>query len=208
MNIVYNIDCMIGMKEYPDKYFDLAVVDPPYGVQDLTGKEFSHSRGIMKNRAFGKDNGKVNDWDKAPTQDYFDELFRVSKNQIIWGGNYFNLPKYRCPIVWDKCQPWKKFSQIELAWTSFNKPAAIIKIDNRTGDKIHPTQKPIKLYDWIFTNYAECGMKILDTHVGSGSSRISADKHDLEFIGYELDANYWDGQDKRFAEHKRQLKLF
>ena len=131
---------MLLMARYSDNYFDLAIVDPPYGIEDITNKEFSHGRGKLKNRVFNKANLKINNWDKAPKEEYFEQLFRVSKNQIIWGGNYFNLPKYRCPIIWDKCQPWENFSQVEIAWSSFNKPAAIFKFDNRTGDKIHPTQ--------------------------------------------------------------------
>ena len=140
---VYNCDCMELLKQTPDNYYSLALVDPPYGVEEITGKEFSHGRGKLKNRAFNVGNEKINKWDKSPNKEYFDELFRVSKNQIIWGGNYFELPKYRSPIIWDKCQPWENFSQIELAWSSFNKPASIFKFDNRTGGKIHPTQKPV-----------------------------------------------------------------
>jgi site-specific DNA-methyltransferase (adenine-specific) len=209
-SIVKNIDCMVGMAEYPDNYFDLAVVDPPYGIEELTGKESANNRGqLNKKRIYGLQSDKFKEWDKAPDNFYFVELFRVSKNQIIWGGNYFNLPKYRCPIVWDKCQPWENFSQVELAWSSFNKPASIIKIDNRTGDKIHPTQKPTKLYDWIYTKYLLKGGKVLDTHLGSGSNRIAADKAgNIDFVGFELDKDYFEAQEKRWEEYKKQLTLW
>lgn len=205
---VYNIDCIEGMAKYPDKYFELSIIDPPYGVEEITGKEFSHGRGKLKNRAFNVGNEKINKWDKSPNDEYFKELFRVSKNQIIWGGNYFELPKYRCPIIWDKCQPWENFSQVELAWSSFNKPASIFKFDNRTGGKIHPTQKPVALYKWLLTNYAKQGDKILDTHLGSGSSRIAAYDYGFDFIGFELDKDYFQAQEKRFKNHIAQQKLF
>jgi site-specific DNA-methyltransferase (adenine-specific) len=206
VNVVHNIDCMIGMAEYPDKYFDLAVVDPPYGIN---ASEFTMGSG--KNKKYKK--GKF--WDiEKPDAKYFIQLTRVSKNQIIWGGNYFILPISKSWIFWDKgiygdCN----FSDGELAWTSFNKVLRIAKIRYKgflgsDSIRIHPTQKPVKLYDWIFTNYAEPGMKILDTHVGSGSSRIAAHKHKLDFIGYELDEEYWNAQEKRFAQYKSQLTLW
>ena len=140
---LYNDDCMNIMTNYPDNYFDLAIVDPPYGLK----KAGVQSGGRMKNRAFNR--GEVFKWDKQPDKEYFNQLFRVSKNQIIWGGNYFDLPTYRCVIAWDKCQPFPNFSAVEIAWTSFNKPASLFKFDNRTGNKIHPTQKPTDLYKWL-----------------------------------------------------------
>ena len=163
---IINDDCMNILPKYEDDYFDLAIVDPPYGISDLTGLETSNHRGMNKTRVFGTLSDKFKEWDKAPTKEYFNELFRVSKNQIIWGGNYFNLPIYRCVVVWDKCQPISKFSAVEIAWTSFNKPASIYKFDNRTPGKIHPTQKPIQLYKWLLNNYAKPTDKILDTHLG------------------------------------------
>jgi site-specific DNA-methyltransferase (adenine-specific) len=200
-SIVYNADCMDIMKEYPNKYFDLAVVDPPYGI----GGKFK-----------GGKTGKMNfneivnkDWDKVPSDEYFSELQRVSKNQIIWGGNYFNLPPTRCFIVWDKIIS-EDFSlaMAELAWTSFDKLAKIYKLQVPKNGKIHPTQKPVKLYDWIFKNYAKPTDKILDTHLGSGSSRIAAYKSGLSFVGIELDKDYFDAQEKRFNTFKSQLRLF
>jgi site-specific DNA-methyltransferase (adenine-specific) len=208
MNIT-NEDNMELMARYPDKYFDLAIIDPPYGIEEITGKESANGRGkIHSKRLLGKTSNKFREWDKAPTKEYFEELFRVSKNQIIWGGNYFQLPIYRCPIVWDKCQPWETFSQIELAWTSFNMPASIFKFDNRTGGKIHPTQKPIKLYKWLLDKYAKPNDKILDTHLGSGSIAIACHDYNFDLTACELDTEYYDAAMKRINNHKKQLKLF
>ncbi len=148
MNLAYCMDCMTAMKQMPDKYFDLAVVDPPYGLS----KSSSNGRGKLKNRTFNR--GNISRWDTPPSAEYFVELFRVSKNQIIWGGNYFSLPPCRCFLVWDKLQPWENFSRCEYAWTSFNKPSKLFAFDNRTGGKIHPTQKPVELYKWIYQHYA------------------------------------------------------
>lgn len=205
---ISNEDNMELMSRYPDNYFELAIVDPPYGVEQITGKEFSHRRGKLKNRQFNKGNDKINIWDIRPTKEYFKELFRVSKNQIIWGGNYFDLPAYRCPIAWDKCQPWENFSQIELAWTSFNKPASIVKIDNRTGDKIHPTQKPVSLYKWLLDKYAKEGDKIIDTHLGSGSIAIACHDYGFELTTCEIDKEYYDKAIERIGNHVAQQKLF
>ena len=205
---IYNCDNMDLLKQTPDNYYSLAICDPPYGIENITGKEFSHGRGKLKNRQFNKGNIKINKWDCAPDKIYFDELFRISKNQIIWGGNYFNLPIYRHPLIWDKCQPWENFSQVELAWTSFNKPASIYKLDNRTGGKIHPTQKPVALYKWLLHNYAKEGDKILDTHLGSMSIAIAC--HDMKFklTGCELDEDYFNDGIKRVKNHISQQRLF
>ena len=205
---ITNEDCMELLKRTPDNYYSLSICDPPYGVEEITGKEFSHGRGKLKNRAFNIGNEKINKWDKSPNKEYFDELFRVSKNQIIWGGNYFELPKYRSPIIWDKCQPWENFSQIELAWSSFNKPASIFKFDNRTGGKIHPTQKPVALYKWLLDKYAKQGDKILDTHLGSGSIAIACHDYGYELTACELDKEYYDKAIERIKNHVSQLKLF
>ncbi|MGP1459865.1 MAG: site-specific DNA-methyltransferase, partial [Treponema sp.] len=153
----YNMDCMEYMKECRDKQFDLAIVDPPYGIEEITGKEVNHGRGKLKHRAFNRGEKKFNNWDKKPSKEYFAELFRVSKNQVIFGGNYFDLPPVRGFIVWDKCQPFPNFSACEFAWTSFNIPAKIFKFDNRIAGKIHPTQKPVELYEWILLNFAGGG---------------------------------------------------
>lgn len=186
------MDCMEYMKSISDKFFDLAIVDPPYGID----KKSTHRRGKLKNRCLNS--GNIQRWDTRPSKEYFEELFRVSKNQIIWGGNYFNLPPTRCIICWDKMQPWPNFSQIEIAWTSFNSPAKIFKYDNRTDDKIHPTQKPISLYAWILKNYAKSGNKIFGSHLGSGSNRIAAYKLGFDFYATEIDKDYFEAQEDRF----------
>lgn len=225
MNVAYNMDCLEAMREMPDKAFDLAVVDPPYGInadkfkngagskdhpKGSTAGRLNRGSGALKNRILNKSDCS---WDfSPPPKEYFGELFRVSKNQIIWGGNYFPLPPTRGIIVWDKMQPWENFSQIEMAWTSFDCPAALFKYCNAGGasgtNKIHPTQKPVALYKWIFSKYAKPGDKILDTHLGSGSSRIAAYDAGLDFVGYEIDKEYFDKQEERFARHTAQLNLF
>lgn len=199
VNVVHNIDCMIGMSEYPDKYFDIAVVDPPYGI--------NRNNMNMGNSIFNKD---CKTWDKnIPDINYFNLLFKICNNLIIWGGNYFPLPQSQYFIIWDKGETMyeRDFAECEYAWVK-NGGTRICKISPNQKDRIHPTQKPVKLYDWIFTKYAQSGMKILDTHVGSGSSRIAAHKHKLDFIGYELDEEYWNAQEKRFAQYKSQLTLW
>jgi site-specific DNA-methyltransferase (adenine-specific) len=237
---VFNSDCLEGMKQYPDKYFDLAIVDPPYGINAPnmqmgsnpnrsrsdghgSGPGISTSKkvknrlqrlngcgGKLKNRILNK---SVIEWDnEIPSPEYFAEVMRISKNQIIWGGNYFPLPPTRCVICWDKMQPWDNFSQWEMAWTSFDKPAKMFRYSNTGGanseTKIHPTQKPIKLYDYLYHTFAEPGQRILDTHLGSGSNRISADKFGVDFIAFEINKMHFEDQEKRFQQYKSQLKLF
>ena len=160
----------------------------------------------LKNRAINKFNTK---WDDiAPTKEYFNELKRVSKNWIIWGGNYFELGRIRCFIAWDKCQPWENFSQVELAYTSFDKPSSLFKFDNRTTDKIHPTQKPTKLYKWLLDKYAKPGDKILDTHLGSGSIAIACHDYGFYLTACELDKEYFNKAMERIKNHTNQTKLF
>ena len=196
-----NIDCMEYMATLPDKAFSLAICDPPYGLPS----DSVNGRGKLKNRIMNVDGMQ---WDVAPSAEYFDELRRVSENQIIWGGNYFNLPPTRGIICWDKVQPWPNFSAWEMAWTSFNCVARIFKFDNRTGGKIHPTQKPTELYSWLLAHYAKLGQRILDTHLGSGSSAIAAHNLGFDFVGMELDKDYYDAARKRFEQHKAQGSLF
>ena len=205
---VTNEDCMEGMVRYPDKYFDLAIVDPPYGIK------VNMNAGRKKNTVSKK--RTVKKWDnKTPTLEYFNELFRVSKNQIICGANYMteNLPISMGWIFWDKCVAAEcSFSDGELIWTSFNKSLkkAIIPYSGfigMEGEKFHPTTKPIKLYKWLLTNYAKQGDKILDTHLGSGSSRIAAYEMGFDFTAFELDAEYFEAQEKRYKAHIAQLKL-
>lgn len=192
---VYNKDCMEYMATIPDKFFDLAIVDPPYGLP----KGAVHGSGKLKNRAL---NSMDMEWDIVPSDDYFKELFRVSKNQIIWGGNYFNLHPTRGIICWDKMQPWENFSQIELAWTSFDKPAKLFKCSTTGGanaeKKIHPTQKPVALYAWQLKTFAKPGYKIFDSHLGSGSNRIAAYKLGFYFYATEINTGYFNDQDERF----------
>ncbi|HET7119137.1 MAG TPA: DNA methyltransferase [Hanamia sp.] len=203
-------DCTAGMKRYPDKWFDLAIVDPPYGINRSGQTESFTKNSKHKRKYFEKKT-----WDLAPPgKEYFAELFRVSKNQIIWGANYF--PQYLSPsmgwIFWDKGQNLT-MSDGELAYTSYKKALRRIIINRnqlRTeGGTIHPTQKPILLYDFCF-QYAKVkpGMKVLDTHLGSGSSRIAAYKNRLDFTGFETDREYFEKQEHRFENYIQQLTLF
>ena len=208
MSTVYLMDCIEGMKRYPDKYFDLAVVDPPYGI-GAGGKKFIN--GTSKTV---KDYYKENDWDtERPTQEFFTELKRVSKNQIVWGGNYFAdlLGAFRCFIFWDKTIHGNSYADGELAWTSFDGVARYYRKNiaqvNSEG-RMHPTQKPITLYDYVFTNFAKRGDLILDTHLGSGSSRIAAHKAGLDFVGFEIDREYYTSSNKRFTNYVAQGVLF
>ena len=200
MNIAYNMDCMDAMRKMPDKLFDLAVVDPPYGIE------------ITNSGRLKKYNNKNADWDgKPPSKEYFNELFRVSKNQVIWGGNYFSLPPTKCFLIWDKKQPEDiSFASCEFAWTSFDGVAKTFYMSPvNTGEfRIHTTQKPVALYAWIYSRYAKPGYKILDTHLGSGSSRIAAYDAGLDFVGYEIDKEYFNKQEERFKKHISQISLF
>ena len=191
------------MKRYSDKYFDLAIVDPPYGI------------GISKNPV--RQMHKKKDWDnEIPSKQYFDELFRVSKNQIIWGGNYFDLPPSQGFYIWDKKQP-ENFSlaMCEYAWSSIQKPAKIWSLSvMKEQNKIHPTQEPIELYEWLIMRNAEKGYKILDTHLGSGSIAIAIDiinkreKLNLQFIGCELDTDYYNKAIERIKSKTITQYLF
>jgi site-specific DNA-methyltransferase (adenine-specific) len=199
-------DCVEVMKGFEDNKFDLAIVDPEYGI-GMDGGNVGYK---------GFNNFEKKGWDnKRPEPEYFKELQRISKNQIIFGGNYFAdlLPPSRCWIVWDKGEGFynRTYAECELAWTSFDKNTEKIKHDPLAkGDykgKIHPCQKPIKVYEWILKNYAKNGDFILDTHLGSGSSRIAADKAGLDFTGIEIDKEYFDLSEKRFKQYKSQLRI-
>ena len=205
---VFNEDCIQVMKRYPDKFFDLAVVDPPYGIGANKMQLGNGKRKIYRGE---------NDWDNSiPTAEYWQELFRVSKNQIVWGGNYYELKPSKCWLVWDKNNGESDFADGEIAWTSFDKPMMIKKIHwcgsapkwEDTNGKIHPTQKPVKLYDWIFSEFTKEGDLVLDTHLGSASSRISANKAKLRFVGCEIDTKYFNDGEARFKEFISQLRLF
>lgn len=221
LSTVYLMDCIEGMKQFPDKFFDLAVVDPPY---DFTCSKTSY---VNKNVAFKsrfqrfggeKDKGGFviggnhpNALMKPPDKEYFDELIRVSKNQIIWGGQTFAnlLPNSMEWIFWDKRTGTSYFADGELAWTSFGGSVRMYRPDKlKAQNKIHPTQKPEELYDWIFKKYAKESDLILDTHLGSQSSRISANKAGLDFVGFEIDREYYDNGNKRFKNFISQGVLF
>jgi site-specific DNA-methyltransferase (adenine-specific) len=211
---VYLEDCTEALKRFNDNHFDLAIVDPPYGIDVAkTGKVGGNNAGKAKD--YG-----AKEWDKQPpNEEYFRQLFRVSKNQIVWGANHFisKMPHdSSCWLVWDKDNTGN-FADCELAWTSFD--TAVRKFQWRWNgmlqqnmkdkeERIHPTQKPVALYEWILQNYAKRGDLILDTHLGSGSSRIAADKGGFNFVGFEIDADYYEKSKKRFNDFKSQLRLF
>jgi len=209
---ITNEDNMLLMERYPDNYFDLAIVDPPYGI------------GVTKNKRLN--NNSNNDWDnEIPNAKYFEELKRVSKNQIIWGGNYFieHLQNTRCYLNWDKLNHSDTYADCEMAWTSFDKNAKIFKYmwdGNRYGligaikgvgkksIRTHPTQKPVKLYEWLLMNYAKEGDKILDTHLGSGSIAIACHNMKYDLTACEIDEEYYNKAIKRLKEHTAQQRLF
>lgn len=213
------MDCMEGMRETPDGYYDLAVCDPPYGINAasvLSGPRRKSGKGSACKSAFDQ-----KDWDcETPNEDYFKELFRVSKNQIIWGANYMveNLQNSQGWIVWNKNNGTTNFADCELAFTSFDKATRMFTFTwngmlqgnmKNKEQRIHPTQKPIALYDWIYKNYLPNGGKVIDTHLGSGSNRIAADKAgNIDFTGYELDPDYFAAHLTRYQNYKMQLKMF
>ena len=226
---VYNIDNMEYMKSIPNGYFDLAIVDPPYGLGDSV---------VNSGGRFKRYHNKNGNWDnEIPTDEYFSELFRISKNQIIWGGNYFSLPPNKCFVIWDKLQPEGiSFAMAEYAWCSFNSVAKIFRHRTQGQEKrFHPTQKPVELYKWLLKNFAECSecsgsgevpsltidcdvqtcgkckgieVKIFDSHMGSQSSRIAAYDMGFSYYGCELDKDYFEAGNKRFELFKSQMKLF
>lgn len=189
---VYNCDCLEYMKSLPDKYFDLCIADPPYGIN--VGKM---TLGMGRNKAYKK----RKTWDsKIPDENIFNEIFRVSKNQIIWGGNYFSmLPLCDAWIIWDKKHRGLSFADGEMAWCNIPRKMRIFRHCTTSNEaRIHPTQKPIALYSWILDNYANGGGKIFDPFLGSGSSRIAAYKKGFDFYGCELDKDYYEAQEERF----------
>ena len=232
-SIGLNLDCMEYMRTIPDKYFDLAVVDPPYGgggadneykgaivgrfggrfeKYHLTTEITAERRGHGHNK-YGDGELSAKHWDYAPSPEYFHELARVSKNQIIWGGNYFDLPPTRCFLVWRKLTISESFTMAmaEYAWTSFNSNAKVFDFPpqgKKGDDRFHPTQKPIELYSWVFRLFAKPGDKILDTHLGSGSSRIAAYDAELDFVGCEIDPVYFKAEEERFQKHIQQHSIF
>jgi len=208
MITITNEDNMKLMARYEDNHFDLAIVDPPYGIG--ANKEKEHNGW----KSYG-----VKEWDnEIPKKEYFDELKRVSKNQIVWGGNYMTefLPPKMCWLLWDKGQRDFSLADGELAWTSFDKAMRIFEMPRATamkdakdnGGKIHATQKPVKLYEWILQNYAKDGDKILDTHLGSGSIALACHNRKFDLIGCELDKDYFEAATKRLKKHQQQLTMF
>lgn len=224
----YNMECVEGMKEFPDKYFELAIVDPVYGDVKAGGYMTGKSKGGVGPHP----NYNYSIWRQPKTDKrYFEELFRVSKNQIIWGGNYFaeEIGKNStCWIVWDKCNGKTHWADCELAWTSFSSAVRMFRFmwngmmqgksieqghvmqGNKTLNekRIHPTQKPVALYKWLLSNYAEPGDKILDTHVGSASSLIACQDLGFDYIGFELDQDYYSAAKQRIERETAQMKLF
>ena len=194
---VYNIDCMEYMRGLPDNAFALAIADPPYGG----AKETVGRTGGTWAAKYGT---HINEWDKAPTQEWFDELSRVSENQIIWGANYFTMPPTRCFVVWEKTIPENfTMAMCEYAWTSFNANAKVFKhsaVGSPNDPRFHPTQKPVALYAWLLKNYAKPGDRIFDPMMGSQSSRIAAYKMGFDYVGCELDKEYFDKGCERFAK--------
>jgi len=202
-SVVYNEDCVTALKRYADNHFDLAIVDPPYGLERFKANDGGNSKKIT---TFGD---KDKNWNNIkPTAEYWNELFRVSKNQIVWGGNNFELPTSEYFIIWDKGQMMPSFARCEMAWTNCKVPAKIYAKRSQDLNRIHPTQKPIGLYDWLLMNYANTNDLILDTHLGSGSSRIAAYKGGFNFVGFEIDKEYYEKQEKRFKDFVSQLRMF
>jgi site-specific DNA-methyltransferase (adenine-specific) len=203
MITITNEDNMALMSRYSDKYFDLAIVDPPYGIKAEKGTPCVRGK-IPQNKK----------WDVRPPELYFKQLFRVSKNQIIWGGNYFckYLPVSSGWVCWYKTKEitGRSFSEYELAFTSFNGPARLFEYKPflQGNDRIHPTQKPVALYKWLLSKYARPGWKILDTHLGSGSIAVACIDMGFDLTACELDKDYFDAAQKRIQEHQSQQELF
>jgi len=220
------MDCMAYMATVPNKYFKVAIVDPPYGINASNMRMGAHDgyvstsikmkgrlnsgSGKLKNRILNK---SQIDWDhQIPSQDYFNELFRISENQIIWGGNYFHLPPTRGIVAWNKLQPWENFSQFELAWTSFDVPAKVFSYSNTGGrnneTKIHPTQKPVKLYKYLLDQFCDEGDSIFDSHLGSGSIAIACHDYGFPLVACEINETYYTEMIKRYQTHISQTSLF
>ena len=215
INKIHNGDCLEAMKEMKDNEFDLAIVDPPYGINVA-----NNSTGTVIRNKSDKDIFQIKDWDKSiPDKNYFIELQRVSKNQIVWGGNYFldYLGYCKAPIIWNKKNGASLYADGEMAWTSKGLPKNLkiwthqwcgaFKDSERGAIKYHPTQKPIALYEWLLMNYAKEGDKILDTHLGSGSIAIACHNLGFDLTGYELDKEYYDNAIKRIKNHQAQLRI-
>lgn len=205
MLTITNEDNMELMARYPDKHFELAIVDPPYGIGATSGTNDSMRKKIKSGKIKG------GNWDSViPPIEYFMELKRVSKNQIIWGGNYFPLPPSKCFLIWDKGESMygRDFAECEMAWASFDRCARMYKLFPNQSDRIHPTQKPVGLYKWILDRFATKGDKILDTHLGSGSIAIACHDYGFDLTACELDKDYFEKAMERINNHTKQIKLF
>ena len=205
-------DCMEGMKTFPDGYFDLAIVDPPYGIGIVS--QFKKTTESKRSMMRGMNGITGSEWDSAtPDGQYFEELRRVSKHQIIWGGNYFldHLTATRCFLSWDKMNGTNNMADFELAWTSFDGSCRRFAMHHFSAGydaKIHPTQKPVPLYKWILANFAKPGQRVLDTHMGSGSIAIAAHYAGIHLTAYEIDADYFHAAKARIARETSQAELF
>lgn len=218
LNNFYNMDCMEGMKDIPDKYFDLAIVDPPYGIGFDGDSTLGNNASKKWKNPQKSNNYKIKCWDKdKPNEDYFNELQRISKKQIIWGGNYFSeyLTSSGGWIVWNKgVSSEMSLSAAELAWSNCTNNIKIVELlwsgfrKCEITDRFHPTQKPVALYEWLLNNYAKQGDKILDTHVGSASSLIACYNLGFEYVGFELDEDYYKMACKRLEARKNQMDIF
>jgi len=208
---ITNEDCMDVLSRTPDKFYELAICDPPYGINISSVGGYYHVKGKGEANPHTK-----KDWDSGiPTEEYWQELFRVSKNQIVWGGNYMTefLSPSRCWIFWDKMKFVDNYADGELAWTSFDRNTKKVEIQHhgfltKDGKSIHPTQKPVALYKWLLHNYAKEGDKILDTHLGSGSIAIACHDYKFNLTACELDKEYYDKAVRRVKDHVAQLTLF
>ena len=210
-----NKDCLEAMREMSDNQFDLAIVDPPYGIS-INKQSQGKGGGVAKKIEYTQ-----KDWDKsAPNKEYFNELIRISKNQIVWGANHFisKIPyDSSCWVVWDKDNGATDFADCELAWTSFKtsvrklkwKWSGMLQQDMKNKEqRIHPTQKPVKLYEWLLDNYAKEGDKILDTHLGSGSIALACHNRGFDLTAFEIDKEYFEAAKKRLEIHQAQLTMF
>ena len=206
INLIHG-DSLQALKGYADNHFDVAIVDPPYGLD----KKLAHAGNGKNAQSKFSEDFKKKAWDnEIPSKEYFDELFRVSKNQIIWGGNYFleHLKSSRGMICWDKMVYIPTMSRIEFAWVSFDRLPKLVQVNNNDKNRIHVTQKPVQLYKWILENYTNEKDLILDTHLGSGSIAIACHYMKRNLIGYEIDKEYYDAACKRFKEQTMQQALW
>ena len=208
---LYHGDCLEAMRDMDDNAFDLAIVDPPYGINISNGGSYYNKKGKRPNNPHTK-----KDWDSSiPSAEYFEHLKRVSRNQIVWGGNYMteHLPPSRCWIFWDKVKFVDNYADGELAWVSMDRNTKKVVIQHhgfltKDGKSIHPTQKPVMLYEWLLDNYAKEGDKILDTHLGSGSIALACHNRGFSLDAWEIDQEYHSNAVKRFNQHIAQLTIF